>query len=196
MTLESGSWQSHNSQIPQQTNTIETAHAEEIKREHLIGELFDRVLDLVDGPHGLPQHTLDIDDYELINGPKNGPAMHGVPMPTKHLRGYVREAYFKHQGLWVRTTAPGLPHTVHNLFLYTDGRPHEYHVTDLTADAEHEPRSLVGVEQMGASALVLGNLERLEATLEMESIAHGHVQWPHQLSDNDLKFARKPRTAA
>ncbi len=173
-------WPSHHDQpLPQEIKIYEAAQEE--KRAHLIGAVFDRILDLATDRRGLTRIDGNIDDFDFST----------VLVPRRHMPGNIREGLFRN-GLWLRaTTAGSLTDSLHSLLLYTDGRPHHYHVAGLNVDSEVDPASggMVGIEEIATAANVLYDFGKIESTFEIER----SNRWPRALTPRDLTVARASR---
>lgn len=179
MTHEIGSWQGQtNLPQPFETNIPEN---EREKPVHLIEEAFDRMLDLATEHHGLQPVRAGIDDFDMTT----------LLEPGRHLPGRMREGLFE-DALWMRKTiASRLNFSVQTLILFTDGRPHEFHVATLGKgeDSATPGRNFVGTEEMAASPTALHDLGKIESTFETEQ----RDRWPGVLTPGDLKYAYRPR---
>lgn len=178
MTLESGIWPSHHNQpLPQEIKTTESTQEE--KLAHLIGAVFDRMLDVATDRRGLPRVNGDSDDFDLST----------VLVPRRHRAGNIREALFRN-GLWLRATTAGpLTDSLHSLLLYTDGRPHRYHVVGLNVDSEVDPAGVdkTGIEEIATVANISHDLGKIQSTFEIE----GSYGWKGALTQGDLAVAYK-----
>lgn len=173
-------WSGNHSQpLPKETKTDEATQEE--KLAHLIGGVFDRMLDMAIDRRGLPRVNGDSDDFDLST----------VLVPRRHRAGNIREALFRN-GLWLRaTTAGSLTDSLHSLLLYTNGRPHEYHVVGLNVDSEVDPAGIdkTGIEEIATVANISHDLGKIQSTFEIE----GSNRWPKALTLSDLTYARQSR---
>jgi hypothetical protein len=164
--------------IPQDTQN-------EHKRALLIGNIFDRIIDLTTDSRGLIQINAEMKQFDLDT----------VLMPNHHMPGYIREARFNN-GLWVRATTKGpIRDKLHTLLLF-DGQPHIYQEQRLAirGETEHVDDSirLSGDEEIAMLPSVEYDLGIIQERIERERAD----RWPHALSNGDLKFAWNAKHAA
>lgn len=180
MSIESGTWQDHRDQsLSAEIKMYEAVRCE--KHAQQISLVFNKLLEMATNTRGLTPITGDVDDYDLST----------VLQPGRFMQGYIRAALFE-KSLWLRATTAGpLTNSLHNLTLYTDGRPHHYQAAEFHDGAKHGVADIdmVGVDQIATVKHIEYHLGGIVAAFGTEQPRHKQ----RELSLGDLAVARTAR---
>jgi len=185
MKFRANGWRSHEEREPQlaaleqRRDVQQYMQRQQGRLSHQVKWMLDHLMNQAVNSPALTRTDGRLDDFDLQR----------IAQPYRHKPGYMREARF-HDGIWVQaTTANALYDSVHNLFLYKGGRPHEYIQTAINEDSQVVGRdaNTSGADEIATVPGIVHDLGKIQAVFEIEHA----VKWPQALTPDELERVRK-----